>query len=766
MIHFKLQSVTRAGVLGWTLSGVLIYTPAVLAATGSDTQSCPVAPPPLSLPAGGNASTLVADQASLANDIATAQGHVHLERNGQALEAPYVRYNRKTTQVRAHGGLKYRRQGLYLSAQHGWVNINQRTGEFEQAHYKDTDNNANGKARTFRAVGSNRYQLTDADYSTCPGRTKAWQLSAPRVMLDRRAGRGVAHDATMKLYGLPVLYTPYLSFPLDNRRQSGFLAPAAGVSGKSGFELTTPYYFNLAPNYDATLIPRVMSERGLQLGGQFRYLTRHHWGEFDGEYVPYDFKYGAQRDLVHFHDSGQITPHIGIQANYSRVSDDQYFQDFSSDLAHTSTSNLDRSIKVTAARPGVQLSVLAQDFQTLYPSFTSAGGLYSNHPYRRLPQINLSVLTPTAPLQLGLDTQFSRFERNDSVNGNRTDVHPRLVWGIDHGGWYTNAQLAYRFTHYQLSNLAAAGSSSELYFTPDQHTVNREIPSVTADAGLRLSRTLGNGWIQTLEPRIQYHYVGYQNQSHIPIFDSGSPTLDYDELFAGNRYTGLDRIGDANQIVLGVRSRFIAPDSGRTVASFNFGRVTSFRKLRVTLPYTGDTGYGTHGSDYLFGGSFAPRDWLRTDAAIQYNSHWSHLDRAYAMTTVGHDNGYQLTLGYRYYRNYRSLNLGRYESLSQTLINARAPLSSQVNLIGRWNYSLAQRQNVEALVGLEYRPSCCYAIRLAWRQYVSHQNNSYNKGNMNSSVMFQFVLHGLGRFGNSMSSFVSGNIFGPTSEPR
>lgn len=744
----------------------MVWPPAALAAANLQGPACPAAAPPLSLPTSEQTSSLTADQASLSGDIATAHGHVKLLRKGQALTAPYVRYDRKTGRATAHGGLRYRRQGLYVTAQRGWVNIDAHTGKFELTHYDDTDNNANGKARTFHAVGNNRYKLTQASYSTCPGTTKAWQMSARHLTLDRHAGRGIAHDVTMRLYGLPVLYSPYLSFPLDNRRHSGFLTPAVGVSSKSGFELTTPYYFNLAPNYDATLMPRIMSARGLQLGGQFRYLTHHHWGEFDGQVVPYDFKYGATRYLVHFHDSGQITPHIGVQAIYGRVSDDQYFQDFSNDLAHTSTSNLDRRIKVTAARPGVRLSVLAEDFQTLYTPYTSAGGLYSNHPYRRLPQINLSILTPTAPLQFGLDTQLSRFRRRDSVNGDRADIHPRLIWGIDHGGWYTNAQVGYRFTHYQLSDLAAAGSnSSDLYFNPDKQSINREIPSFTANAGLRLSRTLGNGWIQTLEPRIQYHYVGYQNQSNIPIFDSGSPTLSYDELFANNRYTGLDRIGDANQIALGVRSRFIAPNSGRTVASFDFGRVTSFRKLRVTLPYTRDTGYGTHGSDYLVGGSLAPNGWLHTEAVAQYNSHWSQLDRAYAITTIGHNNGYQVTLGYRYYRDYRSLGIGRYETLSQTLIGVRAPLSSQVNLIGRWNYSLAQHQNVEALVGLEYHPSCCYALRLAFRQYVSHYHSGQN-GSLSSAVMFQFVLHGLGRFGNSMSSFVSGNIFGTTSEPR
>ncbi|MGB7754525.1 MAG: LPS-assembly protein LptD [Salinisphaera sp.] len=762
MIHFKLHSATCAGVLGWALSGALIYTPAVLAAAGSNTQSCPIAPPPLSLPAGGDASTLVADQANMANDIATAQGHVHLERNGQTLEAPYVRYNRKTSEAAAHGGLKYLRQGLYLTADKGNLNVDRDTGEFDNTHYSVLDSGVRGKADRFKSLGNNKYQLHDADYSTCPGPTKAWLLSARRFDIDRKTGRGVAHDATMKIYGVPVLYTPYISFPVDNQRHTGFMTPTIGASSNAGFELTTPYYINLAPNYDATLVPRLMTKRGFQLGGQLRYLTKHQYGEFDAQLLPYDLNYGAERDFEHFEHTGQLTPHIGIQARYTRVSDKSYFHDLSTNLVRTSKYQLDRSLELTAAQPGVKFSLLAQDFQILYPYYQGLGGRFDGRPYQRMPQATLNLLTPTAPFQAGLDAQFTNFRRSHSVGAYRTDLRPRLLWGTDHGAWYANSEVAYRITHYDLNHLQDA--SNDRFVHPNHSTINREIPSFKADAGLRFSRTLDNGWIQTLEPRMQYLLVSYQNQSNIPVFDSGSATLNYDQLFAGNRYSGIDRIGDANQITVGVSSRFISPSAGRTVARIGLGRVTSFRALRVNLPNSGVTGYGKRGSDYLAEGMFSPSDLFAARATVAYNPEKKRLDRAIAGATIGRNGGYQLDLGYRYYREYRPARTnisGQFETLSQAAIGIRAPIGSRVNVIGQWNYSFKDHQNIETLAGLEYRPSCCYAARLVWRHFVANDASNY-KSTQRNAIMFQFVLRGLGRFGDKMSSFVHNDVFNNT----
>lgn len=746
-----------------------------IVASAASSAGCPVKAPPLSLPEQSDESTLVADQATVANQIATATGNVRLERNGQTMEAPYVRYNRQTTDAQAKGGVKYYRPGLYLTADTANVNTRNRTGQFDKTHYSVIGSGARGKAATIVSPGDNQYELTDADYSTCPGPTKAWLLSAKHIELNRNTGRGIARDATMRIYGVPVLYTPYINFPLDNQRHTGFLAPTIGVSSKSGFELSAPYYFNISPNFDATLVPRVLAKRGFQLGVQSRYLFEHNRGELDGQYLPHDRKYGADRGLVHFEHQGELNPYVGVQAQYNYVTDKNYFNDLSNDLSHTSTANLERSLQLTAADAsgGVRFTLLAQDFQSLYNNFNGLGGLYDNKPYKRLPQARLEMLTPTAPFQAGLDAEFTDFQRNNSVTGYRSDLRPRLLWGVDRGGWYANSEAAYRVTHYQLQNLDQI--PTDAFIRPNKSVINREIPSFTAGGGLRFSRTLKNGWIQTLEPRMQYLFVGYQNQSNIPIFDSGVPDLHYDRLFADNRFTGLDRIGDANQVTVGLTSRLISPGSGRTVAKLDLGRVTGFRNLRVTVPNSGETGYGSRGSDYVAGVTLAPTSTLSGRATVQYDPHHNRINRAIATATLGSRSGYQLNLGYRFYRDFRparnvfytgngsgnfrrniqtNLIPGKFENLSQTVLGVRAPISDRFDFVGRWNYSLEKSRNVETLAGIEYSPSCCYAARVAWRHYVARRD-----GSQASAILFQFVFRGLGQFGNNVRSFVDSDVF-------
>jgi len=744
-------------------------------AADSSSVGCPVAAPPLSLPEPGKDSTLIADQATVADQIATATGNVHLERNGQTMEAPYVRYNRDTTEVEARNGVKYLRPGLYLTADNAHVNTGDGSGQFNTTEYSVIDSGARGKAATIASPGDNRYQLTDADYSTCPGPTKAWLLSARRIDLDRNSGRGVAHDATMRIYGVPVLYTPYINFPIDNQRHTGFLAPTIGASSNSGFQLAAPYYINIAPNYDATIVPRVLADRGFQLGAKGRYLFEHNRGQINGEYLPSDQKYGADRGLVNYEHIGELSPYVGIQAQYNYVTDDDYFHDLSNNLSNTSTNNLERSFQLTAVQPdaGVRLTLLAQDFQTLDNDFNGIGGLYDNEPYRRLPQARLEWLTPSAPFQAGVDAEYTAFDRNDSVTGTRADVRPRLVWGTDHGGWFANSEAAYRVTRYQLDNLDQVQPDD--FVQPNSSAINRDIPSFQTGAGLRFSKAFENGWIQTFEPQAQYLLVGYEDQSDIPVFDSGIPDLHYDRLFSNNRYTGIDRIGDANQLTIGVTSRVISPDSGREVAKLDLGRVTGFRDLRVRVPNSGTTGYGVKGSDYVAGVTLSPTRNLRTQTTVQYDPDDSQINRAIATATIGSRTGYQLDLGYRFYRDYRparnlfdidnngndnrndtqtNLIPGQFESLSQTVLGVRAPINDRFEFIGRWNYSLEESQNVESLAGIEYSPSCCYSARVALRRYVAD-----NDGSQDNAILFQFVFRGLGQFGDTVQSFVDRDVF-------
>ncbi|MES1928519.1 Organic solvent tolerance protein [Salinisphaera dokdonensis CL-ES53] len=728
-------------------------------------------PPPMALPQESAESTLVADQASLQDGVAEATGNVRLERNGQALEAPFVRYNRESGRAQARDGMQYYRPGIYLTADNGDVQINDETGNFNAATYSIITNGGRGKAGTVTALGGGAYELTDADYTTCEGETKAWLLSADRIELDRESGRGEAFNSVMRFYGVPVFYTPYLNFPIDDKRHTGVLPPTFGSSSDSGFELAVPYYINIAPNYDATIVPRVLADRGLQLGGQFRYLHEHHRGEFDGEYLPSDNEYGDDRALFHFEHIGQLNEYVGVEANYTQVSDDEYFDDLSNDLASTSTSQLERAVRLTLADTGVRFTVLAQDFQTLDDlqdedddNFDRA---FSNDPYRRLPQARLEMLSPSSPFRAGLNAEFTNFQRDDDIDATRSEVQPRLLWGVDQGGWYANSEASYRLTRYSLRGFDDAQNFTRAD-VGDDDVITRGIPQFNAETGLRFARTFNDGWVQTLEPRMQYLYTGYEDQSDIPVFDSGVADLHFDRLFSDNRFVGSDRIGDANQLTLGVSSRFIEPDSGRTVAKLDLGRVTGFRDLRVNLPNSGEVGYGDRGSDYVAGLELRPTDNISARTTVQYDPDDSRVNRAIASASYKTDGGYQLDLAYRRYRDYRpqreitvvgdtrqaQVVPGEYESLEQTAVGLRAPVTANLDVLGRWNYSLERSQNVETLAGFEYRPSCCWAGRVAWRRYVADDDGSFD-----TAIMFQFVLNGLGQFGDTVQSFVDDDVY-------
>lgn len=744
------------------ISGVLVAEPSIAAEMG-----CPVVPPPMTLPEASAESTLIADQASLQDEVAEATGNVRLERNGQALEAPFVRYDRKTGEAMARDGLRYYRPGIFLTADNGDVQIDDETGEFNTATYSITTNGGRGKAANVTSLGGGNYELTDADYTTCAGETKAWLLSADRIELDRDKGRGEAYNSVMRFYGVPVFYSPYLNFPIDDKRHTGVLPPTIGSTSDSGFELAVPYYINIAPNYDATIVPRVLADRGLQLGGQFRYLYEHHAGEFDGEYLPSDSEYDDDRSLFHYEHIGRFNPYVGIEANYTKVSDDDYFDDLSSDLSRTSSSQLERAIRLTMADTGVRFTLLAQDFQTLDNTddddddFNRA---FDNDPYRRLPQARLEMLSPSSPFQAGLNAEFSNFKRDDDIDAYRIDAQPRLLWGIDRGGWYADSEANYRITQYQLRGFEDSPRVDAADYEDD--VITRDIPQFMTETGLRLARSFNDGWIQTLEPRVQYLFTGYEDQSNIPVFDSGVADLQFDRLFANNRFVGDDRIGDANQLTLGVTSRFISPDDGRTVAKFDLGRVTGFRDLRVNVPNSGEVGYGERGSDYVAGVELRPTTHIRTQTTIQYDPDDSRINRATATASYTTDTGYQLDLGYRRYRDFRPLRLantddneidivpGEYESLEQTAVGVRAPVTGNLDVLGRWNYSLEQSRSVEALAGFEYRPSCCWAGRVAWRRYVADDDGSYD-----TAIMFQFVLNGLGQFGDTVRSFVDNDVY-------
>ncbi|NNC23622.1 LPS-assembly protein LptD [Salinisphaera sp. USBA-960] len=725
---------------------------------------CSIPQIPIAPAAKDKPPSVRADNVSLKKGVAKARGNARLTRNGQALEAPYVEYNRQSKGANAHGGVQYYKPGMFLTADEGAVNVNSNQGVFSDVKYVMTNTGGRGHADTVDSKTEHHFQLRDASYTTCPLDSPSWYLSATHVNLNRDSGRGSAWNTVMHLYGLPVFYTPYFNFPIDNKRHTGFLAPVVGVSGDSGFELTWPFYINIAPQYDLTLIPRYYGKRGPQLGAQARYQFTHQKGELNGQLLPNDQKYGERRSFVHYQHQGKFGQYVGFQADYNRASDDDYFDDLDDGPGGTSSSNLERGAELTFATTGARLDFLVQDWQTLNRASSSRASIsnaLNNNPYTRLPRVKLHLLSPTAPFRLGFDGSFTNFVSDNpaAAEARRYDAKPKLIWSTDHGGWFASSQAAYEFTHYDLSNVGNQTTS-----------INRSIPSFQLRSGLRFTRHMHNGWIQTFNPQFQYLYTGYENQKNIRNFDSGVPALHFQRLFADNRFTGIDRIGDANQITLGATTRLYSTASSRTLAKLSFGRVTSFRDLKVTLPNTGITGYSNSGSDYVGSLTVSPIHQLRARGTVAYSASDSKIDRGRVQLLYASDSGYGINLGYRYYRGYQLVHNSesdetRYQTLKQVALGAYVPLGEHLNVVGRWNYSLKAKTNVESVVGVQYNPSCCVSARVSWRRYV--QNPSQNNGNQHdSAIYFELLFQGLTSVGKTAKSFVSDDVFSGVSPGR
>ncbi len=754
MLRFtRLPVLPRRSAVFWPLLALLV-SPCVFAevepsqragltVTQAHEFACSIKP--IIPPAAADAKptlTLTADQATLdENGQASASGSVRLEKDGQALEAPELNYNRKTSRATAEKGLLYYRPGINLSAESADVNINEETGRFGNTQFALTENGGRGHAERVESLGAGMFELHVADYSTCPGEKKAWRLSAERIELDQQEGRGEAFDAVLRVFEWPVFYTPYISFPIDDKRHTGFLLPVIGLSGRNGFELATPYYINIAPGRDATVTPRLLTKRGVQLGGEFRYLNPHSVGRVVGEYLPSDSAFGSDRSLFQFEHVGRFGRHFGIEADYTRVSDDEYFEDLGSDLSSTSQSQLERALELTFAATGVRFSALVRNFQTLEDDRGTQ--TFRLEPYERLPQAQLSLKSPTAPLYVGLDTQFSNFQRDDSVDGLRYDVRPRLGLGTDRGYWYAHSEASYRYTRYALRDTPTGADD----------TLDRQIPSFSTESGLRFERLLQNGWLQTLEPRVFYLYNGFDAQDELPVFDTGIPDLRFDRLFSDNRFVGRDRIGDANQVTLGLTSRFIDPDDGRTVVNLNLGRIYGFSPIDVRLPQRSPIGFGERHSDIVANAEYAPLRNLYSSLTLQYDPEDARFNRGSVRAGYRDDAGRRLDVGYRYYRDFRAASVqsptGPFETLEQTDILLKLPVSQRLKLFGRWNYSLENSQSVQTLGGLEYRPSCCWAMRGAWQRFVRNQEGEYDTG-----IFFQIELTGLGRFGDNIEKLL------------
>ena len=678
---------------------------------------------------------LSADAADTTEDGASRlTGNVRIEQGERLLASDELVYDQSDQVIEATGNVRFWGDGVYVAGDRARAEIENESIAIKPATaFMIEGELGRGEASSIRTVGTERMTANDAAYTTCdPGNSgdTDWRITASRVEFDRARDSGVAHDTWFELKGRRVFYLPWLSFPLSSQRKSGFLTPTWGSGRAGSVEVTTPYYFNLAPNHDATLAARTMSDRGVQAQGEFRFLSRA-WGfgRLAAEFLPYDAEFDDDRtafDLTHRHEWAD---RWSTDTRLEWVSDPAYLQDLGTDLSQTSRIYLPRRFDASYRGDDWDALVRFQDFQTLDRTI-----LPHDRPYARLPQVLLRTTAPERNRALNFSTtaELAYFDQRSVTTGARVDLRPSLTYPIRGAGAFVTPRAALHFTQYNLNRSEAEASLNE---KPE-----RLVPSVSLDGGVFFERPVtldSRSLTHTVEPRLHYLLVPYSRQDDLPNFDTSRPSFSFDHLFRENRFSGGDRLGDANQLTLAVTSRLL-DERGGELARASLGQIRYFRDRRIVLD-EGDRPETTDVSDLVAELEARPARKWRLRASLQYDPDVSRADKNTVHLRYQQDRRSVVNAAYR-----RVRDMDPEETVEQADLSFAWPMGSHWRAIGRWSFALDEdtERTLEAFGGLAYE-SCCLAFRAVARRFLSNADRSDDEDRYSNGLFLQLELKGL-----------------------
>jgi LPS-assembly protein len=667
---------------------------------------------------------------------ATFSGDVSVTRADQLITADQVNFQNIESVASASGDVFYHEKGFALHSDQAQLQLKQDTGQFSNNQFIIENTHARGTTQTTNLISRDVNQSTNVSYTTCAPNDTDWQLQASTLELNNITGRGTARDVWVEVFDTPLFYTPYISFPIDDRRQSGVLTPTFGLSDTTGVDISTPYYWNIAPNYDATLTPRIMSDRGLMLGGEFRYLTKNSEGQVAAEILD-DSKIDDLRGQFSYQDKTLFTSRLTSDVDLNYISDKDYLDDFSNSLSAASGYYSRSQASLNYRADSWNLLTKLDNYESIDRAVTAASS-----PHRRLPQVlfNLNEATAFEIAKVDMRNEFVYFDHSTATTAKRIDLHPGISIPFQTPGSFITPRLSLRYTDYLLDNQPTEISSNQ----------TRTLPILSIDSGLFFERDLdiADGMIQTFEPRAYYLYVPYKNQDDIPLFDTSIYDFSFNQLFRENRFSGADRVADANQLTLAFTSRFIESDGGNERVRASVGTVIYFDDLDVGLtpsskPITKDT------SDIVAELSAKINNNWSARSALQYDPHAGKTQKS--------------TLGVHYRdtddriinATYRSRYEAATDDIEQTDLSFKWPLSKTWSSVGRWNYSLEHNLSLESFIGLE-KDTCCWRFRVIARRYV---NDAFDE-KPTEGLFFQFELKGLTSLGEKLDSFLEEGILG------
>lgn len=654
-------------------------------------------------------------------------GNAELEKDGLVINADSLQYNKSDDTFKGDGNIRIQSpDGHVFEAQSMEMEIGTELGTAEDVQYTIVDTSrspkredrafvrAHGRADSIEFVGKDLIALKNATYSTCRKDKEIAVLSAGDIELDTTAGTGKAKNMILRMYDVPVFWFPYVSFPIDNTRKSGFLMPSIGSTTKSGTVFNVPYYWNIAPNMDATIAGKYYSDRGVQGQGEYRYLSEKFKGQLLGTYLADDDKTGEDRYAYHLGHNQRFNQQWRADVDYTAVSDANYFDDFSDEYLFTSATYLRQNASLGYAGNWLRGEALYSHFQTIDDTIPE-----STRPYTQEPRVVLSTNLPSVNrFKFYGYGEYNNFQRDDRVSGPRTDLLASAEYDLNALYGFFKPKVTARHTAYDLKNVTEGISEDP----------NRSLGYASLDTGLffdRLTTMKGKDYTQTLEPRLFYLYVPFEDQDDIPVFDTGATSFSVSQMFRENRFTSADRIGDANQMTLALTSRLLESDSGKELVRGLIGQIYYFEDRLVTLP--GGEAQTSRTSDFVGELYVNLTNRLNMFNFLQWNADDSELDQFRTDLRYTHGAGKDFNLGYYY------VNGGLDEQINADLA---WPLGPRWDITARTRYSLSDSRNLENGLGIGYN-ACCWGLRVSALRRVDNQSEDVN------SIFLEFELNGL-----------------------
>ncbi|GFO75720.1 LPS-assembly protein [Bathymodiolus platifrons methanotrophic gill symbiont] len=677
-------------------------------------------------------------------EFISLSGNVDLQRADQHLMANQADYNQASGVLDLYGDITYSDGGMALNSTSALVNMQEDSSLLRNVSFIIPSSPIRGSADVVYRDSPTFSRYKEVTYTACEPGNQDWMLHASKMKVNDETGRVAVKHGWLEFKSVPVLYFPYGSFPIDDRRLTGLLTPTIGLSGRSGVDIGLPFYWNIAPNYDVTLAPRYMTERGFMFGADFRYLWHRTTGKINFEIMPEDKQTETFRWGGSFLKRTQFTDHLSMNINANYVSDSAYFSDLDGSLGLNNRNRyLESNGSIAYNLPWLSMSARIDNYQNIDP-----GASDQDVPYRRLPQLKLDMFKSFdgLPLDMKLDSEYVYFQRHfpdGRPQGQRFNIKPEISFPFVSQAGFVEPKVAMQHTQYWLDSETTSGAVS----------LSKTLPIISVDSGLFFERDF-ESLTHTIEPRLFYLYVPYTDQSDLPNFDTSLYDFTASQLFRDNEFNGVDKTQNANQLTTALTTRLV--QDGRDRLKLTVGEIFYFADRKVNL--IGNQPRTELFSNLITEFSSEITDELKFISSMQWSFKENEVNRGNAdLRYRGLNNNAIFNIGYRFQQ--RQLEFGRFAQ-NQVVASAMVPIYDGWSAIGLYRYSILDKKNLEYFIGVE-KDSCCWRFRVIYRQFLlSTDSGGFAGAEPQNSIFFQLELKGFTSLGDKVDEFLLDNISG------